>query len=448
MRKKLHVYLSVVSIALLIHVSLFSHAVEANEVTWTYLEDKVTYDVNKVWSITFTLPVDPQSINPNTIYLKDSNGDIVPTTLTSKDNIVDIVPVTSYEKNKRYTIYVGPNIKSLSGKTLTSNVQVHFTVEDELKGEQLKQAGTYGGTTANPRVYAENVFIKAADVHLLHAVIQGDLVIDAAVGEGNVDFTNVHVQGQTIINGGGGQKSVQFTDSTIKAMMIHKNNGSVGVVVHGKTNVDKVQMESPALLFETGVTSGYAGFTDVVLSEAIQNTAWEVTLQGDYVTVNSTVRNVRLTLPEASTIHSLALSAVANVVGTGMIDLLEASGNATGSTVEMRPQMVVLDIIGGVLIIGGESILESYTIPSSNTANRLNATVINPFPSVFIMMIALKDAKLADVTEKSTLTVAVPGKASVILTYNAENKVFLHANIQGDYTQAELLNSIVSVTKK
>lgn len=88
------------------------------------------------------------------------------------------------------------------------------------------------------------------------------------------------------------------------------------------------------------------------------------------------------------------------------------------------------------------------TNPDAKTAEELNATVLNTVPGVFVAKIPLKDAKSVDATEKSTLTLKVDGKAAVTLKYNTEHKVFLNANIQGDYSVDELLNSPVSVNNK
>ena len=59
-----------------------------SNVTWKELESKVTTDVNKVWTIKFSISLDPNSVNSNTVYVKDANGDIVDTTLQVENNIL------------------------------------------------------------------------------------------------------------------------------------------------------------------------------------------------------------------------------------------------------------------------------------------------------------------------------------------------------------------------
>lgn len=107
---------------------------------------------------------------------------------------------------------------------------------------------------------------------------------------------------------------------------------------------------------------------------------------------------------------------------------------------------VIEEVTAGVKKTNKETV--NKTNKGEKTAKELHATVINTVPGVFAIKLSLKDAKLVDATEKSTLILDVDGKASVILKYNAEHKVFLNANIQGDYTQAELLNGTVSVKKQ
>lgn len=91
---------------------------------------------------------------------------------------------------------------------------------------------------------------------------------------------------------------------------------------------------------------------------------------------------------------------------------------------------------------------ESNVAKNQTTAQDMNATVINTVPGVFAIKIYLKDAQALKATEKSVLSLEIPGKKSVTLTYNGSHKVFVNANIQGNYTQDELLNSAVIEVKK
>lgn len=122
-----------------------------------------------------------------------------------------------------------------------------------------------------------------------------------------------------------------------------------------------------------------------------------------------------------------------------------------------KDQEVNVQAIKGMEIIEEVSIKVKNTTTSQGetkvkenqkTAQDLNATVINTVPGVFAIKISLEEAKVINATEISNLSLEVPGKSSVPLTYKPDHKVFFNSNIQGGYTQDELLNSVVLEIKK
>ncbi|WP_042350897.1 hypothetical protein [Bacillus massiliigorillae] len=280
-------------------------------------------------------------------------------TLTDAQLASRIMTLAQFEASKQVSISSTGEIKKVDGNSSPSVIE---------------HAGTYGGTQDAPHVYDGDVTVKAADVTLKNAIIKGDLTIASSVGEGNVHFDNIKVEGQTYVKGGG-ENSIHFNDSTLVTIIVNKNNGSVRVVAQGQTRVDEVKIESPTILFEENLTGDFDGFTNVFLSEALQNTSGNVTLEGRFDTVNSIATNVRINLPANSSIDSLALSAIASVLGEGAIRLLEASGSSAGSSIETKPQNVVLDINGRDITVGGESITEGYTGTSSTT---LQSIAVSP----------------------------------------------------------------------
>ncbi|RIJ69380.1 Ig-like domain-containing protein [Rummeliibacillus sp. POC4] len=118
--------------------SSFTYAAQSGSTTsvaWTQLETKTTTDVNKEWSIKFSLNLDPTSVDKNNVYVKDSNGNLVETKLSVANDIVKIIPTTSYQVGKKYSVYIGPDIQSTKGKILKTNVKFDFTVESGTIGE-------------------------------------------------------------------------------------------------------------------------------------------------------------------------------------------------------------------------------------------------------------------------------------------------------------------------
>lgn len=121
------------------NVSVYSTVKAESNVTWTELDSKVTTDVNKVWTIKFSKPLNVNSVNSDTIYVKDANGNIVDTTLQVENNIVKVSPKNPYKIGQAYTLYIGPDIQTESGKKLKTAVKFNFTVEDSLSNIQLEK---------------------------------------------------------------------------------------------------------------------------------------------------------------------------------------------------------------------------------------------------------------------------------------------------------------------
>ena len=107
--------------ACLVLFSLASANVEAQE----------TYYGDKVWTITFNMDVDPQTVNKNNIFIKDASGQTLhnvsvylnPTTnQVYVDTIDDYVPGT-------YTLHVSDQVKSTSGRYLKDSTTKTFTIK-------------------------------------------------------------------------------------------------------------------------------------------------------------------------------------------------------------------------------------------------------------------------------------------------------------------------------
>jgi len=256
------------------------------------------------------------------------------------------------------------------GEIESSKLQVNYSANQV----ELSAAGTYGGTPEMIKVYEGDVIVSSADVNLDNAIIKGNLVIAASVGNGDASFTNVTVEGETVVQGGG-ENSVYFIDSVLLTVIVNKNNGSVRVVAQGTTQVQQVLLESGAKLDEEGMTGDAVGFTNVEITEAVQNSTGMVVLEGSFETVNSRANNVQVVLTSETTLNDLVLSALTTVLGTGAIRNLTVTGTASGSTVEQSPQSVVLDIDGASITIGETVIEESYSNVEQTSIEDVEATM-------------------------------------------------------------------------
>ncbi|MER2108659.1 MAG: S-layer homology domain-containing protein [Solibacillus sp.] len=269
-----------------------------------------------------------------------------------KANITEIVNVAGEQVAK--PTYSGGGSSSRT-PSKTQNILA-------IDGDKITAAGTYGPATGN-QVIEKDLVITSKDVTLQNVTIEGNLIIDEAVGEGEVYLNGVTVKGQTIVKGGG-KNSVYFTDSVLATVIVNKNNGAVRIVAQGSTQVFEVQLETPALVVERNLAAGSSGFEDVIVTEAMQTAGegFQVELEGVFDTVNSRATNVRVNLSEATDIQTLVLNVLSHISGAGTIQT--ARINADGSTISQRPQNLVLDI-GGHVTIAGENVTESYSDPNA-----------------------------------------------------------------------------------
>lgn len=222
---------------------------------------------------------------------------------------------------------------------------------------ELTQPGTYGPTSGS-QVIEGNLIVNSPGVILRNVTIKGDLILGEQIGEGDVHLQGVNVQGKTIVNGGG-KNSIYFTDSVLATVIVNKNTGGVRIVAQGNTQVVEVQLETPTLVVESGLSGNATGFENVVVSEAMQavGSDYHVELVGEFETINSRASNIRISLSETTDIRTLILNAATQIFGTGNIRTAEI--NANGSTLSQRPQNVVLNI--GQVEIAGDQVTESYS---------------------------------------------------------------------------------------
>lgn len=91
---------------------------------------------DKVWKIEFTKEMDKATINPENVYVTNSNGDRLHLKLELSDNkkmLVIYPPDGGYDpKMKSYTLHVESDIKATNGHAIKSDKQIQFTVTKDL----------------------------------------------------------------------------------------------------------------------------------------------------------------------------------------------------------------------------------------------------------------------------------------------------------------------------
>ena len=92
---------------------------------------KVTNDVMKPWSISFSQPVEQGSVSKSTIYINDGiTTHAASVQVLADGKTVKITPNTPYVVGKVYTLEVSDQIRSKTGNSLNSKTTMPFEVTD------------------------------------------------------------------------------------------------------------------------------------------------------------------------------------------------------------------------------------------------------------------------------------------------------------------------------
>lgn len=215
------------------------------------------------------------------------------------------------------------------------------------------KAGEYGPASGVEAI-AGNVVIGAAGITLRNVNIEGNLLLDSAIGEGEAYFEHVTVKGTTTIQGGG-EHSIYFANSAIGKLIVSKKNGAVRVAISGSTTVEHTTVQSAVIL--EGEAGGEGGFGNVELAKALASgtkvllsgkvqkllinaAGVVVTVQGGFIgeaSVAAGSTDVQFDLDTDSEVGKLVLNAPAKVTGKGEIKEAVIGASARESSFESEP---------------------------------------------------------------------------------------------------------------
>ena len=90
-----------------------------------------TYAKNKTWTLSFNQPLDPRSLNENTIYVLNAAGERIKNVKFSADGKKAFVhaPENGYTPGETYTLVMTNGIKSATGRAVTSGQTRTFTIK-------------------------------------------------------------------------------------------------------------------------------------------------------------------------------------------------------------------------------------------------------------------------------------------------------------------------------
>ncbi|RXZ83358.1 S-layer homology domain-containing protein [Paenibacillaceae bacterium] len=229
--------------------------------------------------------------------------------------------------------------------------------ESAAKDVVYDTAGTYGPETGTETITGD-VTVSVEGITLQNLVINGNLLLDKGIGEGDVTLNNVTVKGITTVKGGGAN-SIHFNNSVLVTVVIDKELGTVRIVAEGTTTIDKVIVNSPATIEEANVTSSgikaveltnllskddlvkLIGSFESLKIEGVQIKVDLVSGTVDLVNVVASAEGLTVNLGKDAKIVELVLDAVAKFTGTGKIDSAKINDDVKAKTsFETKPGKV------------------------------------------------------------------------------------------------------------
>ena len=97
------------------------------------LQNKVRQDLkfrtgNFLWKIKFNVPLDPKTVNKDTMYVTNSQNQRLGAYIRydTKNEIIEVEPLEAYATNELYALTITTDVKSKGGQSLKEPVQIRF----------------------------------------------------------------------------------------------------------------------------------------------------------------------------------------------------------------------------------------------------------------------------------------------------------------------------------
>ena len=254
-------------------------------------------------------------------------------------------------------------------------------------GTPVQEPGTH--TLGN--VYG-NVTITSSGVTLRDTVVAGNLYITTGVDLGDVLLENVTVLGEIVVSGGGlsegGDDSIILRNVTAPTLVVDNiQDQKVSLRVEGNGVIDTASIRTNAVLTDN-TADGYG--IKLVEFDAEGEEEYTLDLAGnvkevvnltpesyvnvgagevDKLTVDEKATDSVLNIAPGATVGNLNLDVATTVTGDG--DIVNLTVNASGSTVSMLPDQIVVRP-GVEATIDGE-VMDSVAAAESSADPRLQA---------------------------------------------------------------------------
>lgn len=282
----------------------------------------------------------------------------------------------------------------------------------------------------NTAVTDKDVVVTEDDTVIDGQTIEGNLIIDKAVGEGEVYVKNSTVAGNIIVQGGG-DDSIYLENVTVKGKVIVEKSG-VRVQFEGKTEATDVEVKAVCELkgrnFEgkvgTITIAEELGTSEAVKvnvpAEAVvvsEKASVYVNANVDKVTIASDAKDSKLEVTSSAKVGTVVADGKVAISGSGKVEKLEA--NADGITVSSSTTITKTEVADGVEKPstpstggGGGGSSSSSTTSKTKTVNVTSAMI----------------------TEKTNL--------QTIITENEKTKTNLTLNVPSNIAKTQLTGTL------
>ncbi len=112
--------------------------------------------------IEFDEDINPSSVTPSTVYIEDSNNNIIQGTLLYSNKIITFTPNQNFEYITTYNVFVTNGIEDTSGNTLQTGTVFSFTTEDYLK--VISHTPNMNESEVETSIFIEINFNKSIDI--------------------------------------------------------------------------------------------------------------------------------------------------------------------------------------------------------------------------------------------------------------------------------------------
>ncbi|NMM61620.1 hydrolase [Clostridium sp. P21] len=95
---------------------------------------KVNIVTSKEWTVKFNAPLKADTVNNKNITVKDENNKVIPVSISlgkNSDTVIISPQASGYDPNKKYSLTVGSDVQSESGKKLKNSFQMQFSIDNK-----------------------------------------------------------------------------------------------------------------------------------------------------------------------------------------------------------------------------------------------------------------------------------------------------------------------------